>query len=66
MKNARNDLPKQRSQQVNNNHRPEVRDNLDSRKNLELNDAPAGHNKKEVHDGEKNEHNETRGGKPKR
>jgi hypothetical protein len=38
-----------------------VRDNLDARKNLEINDTPTGHNKKELHNGTKDEHNETRG-----
>lgn len=48
-----------------NRPRPENKDNLDSRENLELNDQ-GGHNKKEVHEGEKNEHNERRGMRPKK
>lgn len=51
----------------NNKPRPENKDNLDSRENLELNDRPSGHNRKtDVHHGavEKNEHNETRGSRP--
>lgn len=48
----------------NNRTRPENKDNLDSRENLELNDFQGGHNKKEVHNGEKNEQNERRGMRP--
>ncbi len=33
---------------IGNKPRPEVRDNLDSRKNEEFNDQPTGHNKKET------------------
>lgn len=47
-------------QNTGNKPRPENKDDLDSRENLELNDH-GGHNKKEVHKGEKNEHNERRG-----
>ena len=66
MKGARNEQTKPKQQVNSNAQRPDVRDNLDSRKNLELSDTPTGHNKKEVHGGEKNEHNETRGGRPKK
>ena len=49
----------------NNKHRPENKSNLDSRDNLELNDAKegGGHNKKEVHSGQKakDEHNSKQG-----
>lgn len=63
MKNASN----QQSQQSKapaphaNSQRPENKDNLDDRGNLELTNAPTGHNKKEIKDGTKDEHNETRG-----
>lgn len=43
---------------------PENKDNLDSRENLEINDDPSGNNKKEVHGGTKDEHNETMGSRP--
>ncbi len=47
---------------VNNNRpRPENKDNLDARGNLEMTNAPTGHNKKELKNGTKDEHNETRG-----
>jgi hypothetical protein len=49
---------------INNNRpRPENKDNLDSRENLELNDAPSGHNKKATHvaDDAKTEYNDKRG-----
>ncbi len=49
----------------NNKPRPENKDNLDSRENLELNDANegGGHNKKATHEGDeaKNEQNDKRG-----
>lgn len=61
MKDARNQNNHQSKQGITNKPRPDVRDNLDHRDNLELNEEPTGHNKKEVRDGEKNEHNETRG-----
>lgn len=60
MKTSRNSHNKQSKQGVVNKPRPEIRDDLDSRENLELNDH-GGHNKKEVHEGRKNEHNERRG-----
>ncbi len=41
---------------------PEVRDNLDSRGDLEQRDNDMSHNTKEVHDGEKNEQNNPEGG----
>jgi len=50
----------------NNEHRPDVRDNLDSRGDLELNDEPTGHNEKELHIGKKNEHNDPQGGPSKK
>jgi hypothetical protein len=67
MKDSRNQNNKQSKEPAINNNkpRPENKDNLDSRDNLELNDVKAGHNKKEVRDGEKNEHNETRGSRQK-
>ncbi len=61
MKGARNQNNMQSKQQVGNRPRPEIRDNLDSRENLELNDSPSGHNKKETHEGAKDEHNDKRG-----
>jgi len=49
----------------NNKPRPENKDNLDSRENLELNDANegGGHNKKATHEGDdaKTEQNDKRG-----
>lgn len=52
---------------INNNRpRPENKDNLDSRDNLELNDTKSGHNKKELHIGHKDEHNDKRGSRPKK
>jgi len=63
MKDIRNDVKKQGNHQGNNVPKPEIRDNLDSRENLEINDTKSGHNKKEVHDGEKTEQNDKRGSK---
>jgi len=45
-----------------NKNSPEVRDNLDSRKDLEQTDNDMSHNKKEVHNGEKTEQNNPEGG----
>ena len=49
----------------NNKRRPENKDNLDSRENLEINDANegGGHNKKATHEGDeaKTEQNDKRG-----
>jgi hypothetical protein len=68
MKDARNQNIKQSKEPAINNNkpRPENKDNLDSRDNLELNDANegGGHNKKELHIGVKDEHNEKRGDRP--
>ena len=48
----------------NNRHRPENKDNLDSRGDLELNEEPTGHNEKELRIGKKNEHNDPQGESP--
>ncbi len=50
----------------NNKPRPENKDNLDSRGDLELNEKPSGHNKKATHQGDdaKNEHNDKQGSHP--
>ena len=50
----------------NNKPRPENKDNLDSRENLEINDVPSGHNKKATHEGDeaKTEYNDKRGTSP--
>lgn len=48
MKEARNQNNKQSKQMKGNRPTPEIRDNLDSREGLELNDRPSGHNKKET------------------
>lgn len=48
----------------NNRHRPENKDNLDSRGDLELNDQPSGNNEKELHVGHKNKHNDPQGERP--
>jgi hypothetical protein len=65
MKGSRNQENQQsKAPAVNNNRpRPQNKDNLDSRENLELNDAPTGHNKKATHEGDEanNEHNDKRG-----
>lgn len=67
MKDARNQNNKQSKEPAINNNRPrpEIRDNLDSRDNLELNDSNegGGQNKKATHQGDdaKNEHNDKRG-----
>jgi hypothetical protein len=65
MKNSRAQENRQSKEPMINNNkpRPENKDNLDSRENLEINDVPAGHNKKDTHegDGAKNEHNDKRG-----
>ena len=54
----------------NNRPRPQNKDDLDSRENLELNDANegGGHNKKATHDGDdaKTELNDKRGTRPKK
>ena len=47
-----------------NSHRPDNKDNLDSRGDLEINDQPSGHNEKELHIGTKNEHNDSQASKP--
>jgi hypothetical protein len=49
-----------------NTPRPDIRDNLDSRENLELNDDGKGHNKKATHEGDeaKTENNDKRGSRP--
>ena len=65
MKGARNENDKQSKQGHVNRPRPEIRDNLDSRNNLEMNDSPSGHNRKETHNVDKDEHNEKRGSRPK-
>ncbi len=65
MKDSRNQGNKQsKAPAINNNRpRPDNKDNLDSRENLELNDNGGGHNTKDTHegDGAKNEHNDKRG-----
>lgn len=63
MKDARNQNTGQNKQGHVNTPRPEIRDNLDSRENLELNDDGKGHNKKATHEGDdaKTEHNDKRG-----
>lgn len=63
MKNAGNNAPSPSNKAKTNAQKPEVRDNLDSRGDLELNDQPSGHNKKELHKGVKNEHNDPQGRK---
>ena len=54
----------------NNRPRPQNKDNLDSRENLELNDENegGGHNKKATHEGDdaKNEKNDKRGTRQKK
>jgi hypothetical protein len=68
MKDTRNQNNKQSKEPAihNNKPRPENKDNLDSRDNLELNDEDegGGHNKKELHIGTKDEHNDKRGSRP--
>jgi hypothetical protein len=70
MKDARNQNSQQSKEPAINNNkpRPENKDNLDSRENLELNDAKegGGHNKKATHQGDdaKNEQNDKRGTRP--
>lgn len=57
--------PQHNSQQQKDRHStPENKDNLDSRKNLEISDNPSVNNEKEVKNGVKNERNETRGDDP--
>ena len=63
MKNTGNKTPQTHSKAPSNINKPEVRDNLDSRGDLELNDEGMGHNEKELHQGVKNEHNDPQGGK---
>lgn len=48
MKGTRNENTRQSKQMHGNKPRPEVRDELDSRNNEEINDKPTGHNKKET------------------
>lgn len=49
----------------NNRHRPENKDNLDSRGDLELNETPSGNNEKDdLHIGKKNKHNDPQGEQP--
>ena len=52
----------------NNKPRPENKNNLDSRENLELNDDGGGHNTKATHEGDeaKTERNDKRGTAPKK
>jgi hypothetical protein len=66
MKDARNSTNGQSKQGHVNTPRPDIRDNLDSRENLELNDDGKGHNKKATHQGDdaKNEQNDKRGSRP--
>jgi hypothetical protein len=71
MKGSRNEHTKQSKEPAINNNRPrpENKDDLDARKNLEINDVPAGHNRKEdMHKGReaKNEHNDKRGTRQKK
>lgn len=61
MKNTGGKTPAPGNKAGTNRNRPEVRDNLDSRGDLELNDQKSGHNKKELHQGVKNEHNDPQG-----
>ena len=67
MKDSRNQHDQQnRGPAIDNNkRRPENKDNLDSRENLEINDSNegGGHNKKATHEGDeaKNERNDKRG-----
>lgn len=65
MKGSRNQNIKQsKAPAINNNRpRPENKDDLDARKNLEINDVPAGHNRKDTREGDhsKDEHNDKRG-----
>lgn len=51
-------------QRGSNRARPETRDNLDHRGDLELNEDPSGNNKKELHIGHKDEHNDSQASKP--
>ena len=62
MKNSANQNSRQsKAPAINNNRpRPENKDNLDHRENLELHEN-GGHNKKEMHIGEKDEHNTRQG-----
>ena len=46
------------------NSKPPARDKLDSRRDLEINDTPAGHNEKPLKKGSKNEHNDPQGNRP--
>ena len=48
----------------NNRHRPENKDNLDSRGDLELNEDPSGNNEKPLNIGHKNKHNDPQGERP--
>ncbi len=48
----------------NNKPRPENKDNLDDRGDLEQNDVQAGNNEKELHIGKKNKHNDPQGEQP--
>jgi hypothetical protein len=63
MKDARNQNNAQSKQGHVNMPRPEIRDNLDSRANLEQNDDGKGHNKKATAEGDdaKTEQNDKRG-----
>jgi hypothetical protein len=69
MKGSRNQENQQsKAPAINNNRpRPQNKDNLDARENLELTNAPTGHNKKATHEGDeaKNEHNDKRGSRQK-
>jgi hypothetical protein len=47
-----------------NQHRPDNKDNLDSRGDLEINEEPSGNNEKELHIGKKNKHNDPQGESP--
>lgn len=68
MKGSRNQNNQQsKAPAINNNRpRPQNKDDLDSRENLELTNAPSGHNKKATHQGDeaKSEHNDRRGERP--
>ena len=66
MKTSRSQNNAQSKQGHVNTPRPDIRDNLDSRENLELNDDGKGHNKKATHEGDeaKTENNDKRGSRP--
>ena len=68
MKTSRSQNNAQSKQGHINTPRPDIRDNLDSRENLEQNDDGKGHNKKATHEGDdaKTEDNDKRGTRPRK